>query len=283
MRLKNGKTINEMAGKRLYSIYADYVDGTPKEYEGKIKEYIILGTSKEADSIVMLWDIDKQKVREASREDIHRNLNMNGIKTGICWGDVYAYAFTKETAEKCLKGLQASIDADYERKQKWEQIETRSYTFTLDKLKNSGIRNLVYGGVEAIDVTPLSGKLKPVMLRLPDDYEKFVDQRGLQDLWTLGFISTGKHVFESTGNDICNPGEKGELVPERDITILLKVSEDERGRKDPVKIFRTGDKCYTNNVKWLKLRVYIKLPYNNYASIKKFGKFFNVFDLQKVN
>lgn len=54
MRLKNDKTINEMAGKRLYSIYADYVDGTLKEYEGKIKEYIILGTSKEANDTVML-------------------------------------------------------------------------------------------------------------------------------------------------------------------------------------------------------------------------------------
>ena len=40
MILKDDKTINEMAGKKLYSIYAEYVSGTPKEYVGKIKEYI---------------------------------------------------------------------------------------------------------------------------------------------------------------------------------------------------------------------------------------------------
>lgn len=282
MRFKDDETINEMAGKKLYSIYAEYVDGTPKEYEGKITEYIILGTSKKTNGIVMLWDIDKQKVCEAWQEDIRGNLNRNGIKTMI-WGDIYAYAFTKEAAEKCLKGLQASIDANYERTQKWKQIETRSYLFTLDKLRNSGIRNLACGGVEATDITPLFGEHKTVMFRLPDDYEKSIDQRGLQDLRALSLISTGKLIFENTGNDICNPGEKGKIIPERDIAILVQISEDERGKRDSVKTFKAGDKCYTHDIKWLKLRVYIKLSYNNYVSIKKFDKFFNTFTLQKVN
>lgn len=282
MRLKDDKTINEMAGKKLYSIYAEYVDGTPKEYEGKITEYIILGMSKETNGMVMLWDIDKQKVREAWREDIRRNLNRNGIKTMI-WRDIYAYAFTKDAAEKCLKGLQASINANYDRTQKWKQIETRNYTFTLDKLRNSGIRNLVCGGVEATDITPLFGEHKTVTFRLPDDYEKSIDQRGLQDLRALSLISTGKLIFENTGNDICNPGEKGKIIPERDIAILVEISEDERGKRNTVKTFKAGDKCYTRNIKWLTLRVYVKLPYNNYVSIKKFDKFFNTFTLQKVN
>ena len=281
MRLKDDKTINEMAGKKLYSIYAEYVDGTPKEYEGKITEYIILGMSKETNGMVMLWDIDKQKVREAWREDIRGNLNRNGIKTMI-WGDIYAYAFTKDAAEKCLKGLQASIDANYDRTQKWKQIETRNYTFTLDKLRNSGIRNLVCGGVEATDITPLFGEHKTVTFRLPDDYEKSIDQRGLQDLRALSLISTGKLIFENTGNDICNPGEKGKIIPERDIAILVEISEDERGKRNTVKTFKAGDKCYTRDIKWLTLRVYVKLPYNNYVSIKKFDKFFNTFTLQKV-
>lgn len=282
MRLKDDKTINEMAGKKLYSIYAEYVDGTPKECEGKITEYIILGMSKETNGMVMLWDIDKQKVREAWREDIRGNLNRNGIKTMI-WGDIYAYAFTKDAAEKCLKGLQASIDANYDKTQKWKQIKTRNYTFTLDKLGNSGIRNLVCGGVEATDITPLFGEHKTVTFRLPDDYEKSIDQRGLQDLRALGFIGTGKHIFESTGNDICNPGEKGKIIPERDITVLVEISEDGRGKEDPVKTFKAGATCHLHDVKWLKLRVYIKLPYNNYISIKKFNKFFTMYDLQKVN
>ena len=37
MRLKDDKTINEMAGKKLYSIYAEYVSGTPKEYFGGVQ------------------------------------------------------------------------------------------------------------------------------------------------------------------------------------------------------------------------------------------------------
>lgn len=50
-----------------------------------------------------------------------------------------------------------------------------------------------------------------------------------------------------------------------------------------MKTFESNGKCYTHNVKWLKLRVYIKLPQNNYVYVKKFNKFFNVYDLQKVN
>ena len=181
-----------------------------------------------------------------------------------------------------MRGLQASIDADYERKQKWAQIKTKSYTFTLDKLENSGLRNLVHEGVEATDTTSYNDH-KAAKLCLCNDYETIVDQKGLQDLHTLSFISTGKHIFENSGNDVCNLGEKGKLIPERNITVLMEISEDERGKRDPVKAFKAGDKCYLHNVKWLKVRVYIKLPYNNYVSIKKFNKFFNVYDLQKVN
>ena len=282
MILKDDKTINEMAGKKLYSIYADYVSGTPKEYVGKIKEYIILGVSKEwNDDRIMLWDIDRQEVYQTWRENIQRVFNRSNIRTRV-WGDVYAYAFTKEAAEKCLKGLQASIDANYERKQKWAQIKTKRYTFTLDKLENSGLRNLVHEGVEAIDVTSYNDH-KATKLCLHNDYEAIVDQRSLQDLRALNFIGTGKHIFENSGNDACNLGEKGKLIPECNITVLMEISEDERGRRDSVKIFESGDKCYTHNAKWLKVRVYIKLPYNNYVSIKKFNKFFNVYDLQKVN
>ena len=282
MRLKDDKTINEMAGKKLYSIYAEYVSGTPKEYVGKIKEYIILGVSKEwNDNRIMLWDIDRQEVYRAWRENIRRDLNKSNIRTRI-WGDVYAYAFTKEAAEKCFKGFQASIDADYERKQKWAQIKTKSYTFTLDKLENSGLYNLVHGGVEATDITSYNDH-KAAKLCLYNDYEAIVDQRSLQDLRVLNFISTGKHIFENSGNDDCNLREKGKLIPERNIAVLMEISEDERGKRDSVKTFESGGKCYTHNVKWLKVRVYIKLPYNNYVSIKKFNKFFNVYDLQKVN
>ena len=282
MRLKDDKTINEMAGKKLYSIYAEYVSGTPKEYVGKIKEYIILGVSKEwNDNRIMLWDVDRQEVYRTWRENIRRDLNKSNTRTRI-WGDVYAYAFTKEAAEKCLRGLQASIDADYERKQKWAQIKTKSYTFTLDKLENSGLRNLVHEGVEATDITSYNDQ-KAAKLCLCNDYETIVDQKGLQDLHTLSFISTGKHIFENSGNDVCNLGEKGKLIPERNITVLMEISEDERGKRDPVRASKAGDKCYLHNVKWLKVRVYIKLPYNNYVSIKKFNKFFNVYDLQKVN
>ena len=102
-------------------------------------------------------------------------------------------------------------------------------------------------------------------------------------LRALNFISTGKHIFENSGNDDCNLREEGKLIPECDITVLMEISEDERGKRDSVKTFESGGKCYTHNVKWLKVRVYIKLPYNNYVSIKKFNKFFNVYDLQKVN
>lgn len=284
MRLSDDKTINEMAGKKLYSIYAEYVDGAPKEYVGRIKEYIILGVSKERnDNRIMLWDIDKQEVYKAWRENIQRVFNRSNIRTRI-WGDVYAYAFTKEAAKKCLKGLEASIDANYERKQKWKQIETRNYLFTLDKLRNSGIRNLACGGVEATDVT-IYNDHKAVKFCLPDDYEKSIDQRSLQDLRALDSISTGKHIFENSGNDACNLGEKGKLISERDITVLIEISEDERRKKDLVKTFtfKAGDKYYLHNVRWLKLRVYIKLPQNNYASVKKFNKFFTIYDLQKVN
>lgn len=282
MRLKDDKTINEMAGKKLYSIYAEYVSGTPKEYVGKIKEYIILGVSKEwNDNRIMLWDIDRQEVYQTWRENIQRVFNRSNVRTRI-WGDVYAYAFTKEAAEKCLKGLQSSIDADYERKQKWAQIKTKRYTFTLDKLENSGLRNLVHKGVEATDVTSYNDH-KAAKLCLHNDYEAIVDQRSLQDLRALNFISTGKHIFENSGNDVCNLREEGKLIPECDITVLMEISEDEGGKRDSVKTFESGGKCYTHNVKWLKLRVYIKLPYNNYVSIKKFNKFFNVYDLQKVN
>ena len=282
MILKDDKTINEMAGKKLYSIYADYVSGTPKEYVGKIKEYIILGVSKEwNDDRIMLWDIDRQEVYQTWRENIQRVFNRSNIRTRV-WGDVYAYAFTKEAAEKCLKGLQASIDANYERKQKWAQIKTKRYTFTLDKLENSGLRNLVHKGVEATDVTSYNDH-KAAKLYLHNDYEAIVDQRSLQDLRALNFISTGKHIFENSGNDDCNLREEGKLIPECDITVLMEISEDERGKRDSVKTFKSGGKCYTHNVKWLKLRVYIKLPQNNYVSVKKFNKFFNVYDLQKVN
>lgn len=280
MRFKDDETINEMAGKKLYSIYAKYVDGTPKEYEGKITEYIILGVSKEwNDNRIMLWDIDKQEVCRTWRENIQRVFNRSNIRTKI-WGDVYAYAFTKEAAEKCLKGLEASIDADYERKQKWAQIKTRRYTFTLDKLGNSGLQNLVHEGIEATDVTTYNDH-KVVKFCLPDDYEKSIDQRGLQDLHTLDFISTGKHIFENSGNDACNLGEKGKIIPERDITVLVEISEDERGKRDSVKAFtfKVGDKYYLHNIKWLKIRVYVKLPQNNYVSIKKFNKFFTTFSL----
>ena len=34
MRLKDSKTINEMIGKKLYLICAEYISGTPKEYVG---------------------------------------------------------------------------------------------------------------------------------------------------------------------------------------------------------------------------------------------------------
>lgn len=282
MRLKDDKTINEMVGKKLYSIYAEYVSGTPKEYVGKIKEYIILGVSKEwNDNSIKLWDIDRQEVRETWRENIRRDLNNNNVKTRIL-GKVYAHAFTKEAAEKCLKGLQASIDADYKRKQKLAQIKTKSYTFTLDKLENSGLQNLVREGVEATDVTSYNDP-KATKLRLHDEYERITDQRGLQDLRALDFIGAGKHIFENTGNDICNLGEKGKIIPERDITVLMEISEDERGKEDPVKAFKAGDTCYLRDVKWLKPRVYVKLPYNNYVSIKKFNKFFAMYDLQKVN
>lgn len=281
MRLKNDEAINEMAGKRLYSIYADYVDGTPKEYEGKIKEYIILGTSRETNGKVILWDIGEQKVCEEWRGNIHSDLNRNSIQTRI-WRCAYAYAFTKEAAEKCLSGLQASIDANYERTQKWAQIKTKSYTFTLDKLENSGLQNLVHEGVAAIDVTTYDDP-KPVKFCLPDDYEKIMDQRGLNDLHTLGFIGTGKHIFENNGNDVYNPDEKGKIIPERDIMVLVEISENERGKRAPVKTFKSGDKCYTRNIKWIKPRVYVKLPHDNYIAIKKFNKFFNMFALQKVN
>ena len=262
MILKDDKTINEMAGKKLYSIYAEYVSGTPKEYVGKIKEYIILGVSKEwNDNRIMLWDIDRQEVYQTWRENIQRVFNRSNIRTRI-WGDVYAYAFTKEAAEKCLKGLQASIDANYERKQKWAQIKTKRYTFTLDKLENSGLRNLVHKGVEATDVTSYNDH-KAAKLYLHNDYETIADQRSLQDLRALNFISTGKHIFENSGNDACNLREEGKLIPECDITVLMEISEDERGKRDSVKTFESGGKCYTHNVKWLKVRVYIKLPYNN--------------------
>lgn len=281
MRFKDDETINKMAGKKLYSIYAGYTSGASKDYEGKIKEYIILGVSKDwNDGGILLWDIDKQEVYKAWRENIRRNFNNSSIRTRV-WGDVYAYAFTKEAAEKCLKGLQASIDADYERKQKWKQIKTNKYTFTLDKLENSGLRNL-FNGIEATDVTSYSNH-KSGKFYLRDNYEKNIDQRGSQDLRTLDFISTGKHIFESTGNDICDSDGKGKLIPECGIEVLMEISEDERGVKAPAKTFETDSKIYIHNTKWLKLRVYIKLPHNNYISIKKFNKFFAMYDLQKLN
>lgn len=282
MRLKDDKTINEMTGKKLYSIYAEHVSGAPKEYVGKIEEFIILGVSKERnDDTIKLWDIDRQEVCRIWREDIWRDLNKSNIEIRDC-RYYYAHAFTKEAAEKCLRGLQASIDADYARKQKLAQIKTKRYTFTLDKLENSGLRNLVHEGVEVTDITSYNDH-KAAKLCLYNEYERITDQRGLQDLRALDFIGTGKHIFETTGNDFFNSDKKGEIIPERDITVLVEISEDERRKKDPVKAFKAGDTCYLHDVKWLKLRIYIKLPYNNYVSVKKFNKFFNVYDLQKVN
>ena len=251
---------------------------------GKSKNTLFWRVSKEwNDNRIMLWDIDKQEVYKTWRENIQRVFNRSNIRTKI-WGDVYAYAFTKEAAEKCLKGLEASIDANYERKQRWKQIETKRYTFTLDKLENSGLQNLVRKGIEATDVT-IYNDHKAVKFCLPDDYEKNIDQRGLQDLRALDSISTGKYIFENSGNDACNLGEKGKLIPECDITVLMEISEDERGKKDLVKVFtfKAGDKYYLHSIRWLKIRVYVKLPYNNYTSIKKFPKFFNVYKLEKVN
>jgi hypothetical protein len=72
---------------------------------------------------------------------------------------------------------------------------------------------------------------KAAKLYLHNDYEAIVDQRSLQDLRALNFISTGKHIFENSGNDDCNLREEGKLIPECDITVLMEISEDERGEK----------------------------------------------------
>lgn len=278
MRLKDDKTINEMAGKKLYSIYAEYVSGTPKEYVGKIKEYIILGTPKsQSDDNVMLWDVDKKEVCKEWLKLIRKNLNRNSIKTRI-WGETYAYALTKENAEKCLKGLIASIEADYKRKQRWSDIETSRYSFTLDKLNNNGISDLIGKGIDAMDVTKLSS-VSICSFSLPGDYKNIMDGRGIGELEILNALAMGKHIFENSGNDICNPGEKGRMIPEKEIDVLVKIQKDKKLEKTPCWNVNFDGNTYQHKSKWLKCRIYIKLPYNNYISIKKFKKFFNVYNL----
>lgn len=278
MKLKDTQTIDGMIGNRLYSIYPDYISGQDREYIGKIKEYVILGVDKTYESQVLLWDIEKQEVKKRYASGIRNKINNCSTRARI-WSETYAYAFTKENAEKCLRGLQNSIEADHHRKKRFSDLIKSSFNFTMVPFDGKGLKNLLGVGVKSTHDNGCEDTLY-----LYNDYKKIMDQGSLCELEVLNRITTGKHIFELSGADEMNRDTlKGKILSERDIFFHVDVIEDTLKRSNPKWNFKIDGTTYSHEARWLSWKIYFKLPQNNWVSIKKFDKFFNIYDLQKIN
>lgn len=275
MRLKNGETIKQTVGRKIWHIYPQYDSGNPKEYIAKKKECIILGTKKNDDETILLYDTEDEEVRGYYLRDVREHLNRCGTVYWL-YGSDYAWAFTEERAEKCLQGLLKSIDADCEYREKCRNIKTRCFDFPLGKLDGKGISKLEEGGVEAVDKTEWDLPKDSVFL-LPQGYKEICTAKALRDLSLLRGIADGKNVFEMSGADSNSPDSKGKMVFAQDIGIHIEVEEDLRKKGTFV------GKEKNVPARYLNLKAYFKLSSNDYASIKKFPKFFNVYKLEKAS
>ena len=275
MRLKNGEAVKQMVGRKIWDIYPEHDSRNPKEYIAKKKEYIILGMKKNDDETILLYDTENEKVCEYYLWEIREYLNRSGVIYRL-FDISYAWVFTEERAEKCLQGLLRSIDALYEYYEKQRNIKTRRFDFPLGKLNGKGISNLEKGGVEVVDKTEWNTPKDSVFL-LPEDYKEICTAKALRNLSLLRSIADGKNVFEMSGTDSDNPDFKGKMVFAQDIDIRIEIEEDLRKKGTFV------GKEKNVPARYLNLRVYFKLPSNNYTSIKKFPKFFNVYKLEKAN
>lgn len=275
MRFKDSDAVKQMVGRKIWSIYPKYDGGNPKEYIAKKKEYIILGTRSYNDKIVLLYDIEHEDIEDRFLYEIRKHLNRSGTVHRL-FNANYAWAFTEERAEKCFKGLLRSIDAQYEYYEKYRNIKTSRFTFSLVKLEGKGISNLEKGGVEAVDKSTWNLP-KNTVFSLPENYKDVCTAKALYDLSLLHDIADGKNIFEISGADSINPDLKGKMVFAQDIEVLVEIEED---------LHKKGAFTGKNKdipARYLNLKAYFKLPSNNYVSIKKFSKFFNIYKLEKAN
>lgn len=274
MKFKDSDTVKQMIGRKIWGVYPKYDSENPKEYIAKKKEYIILGTKKNDNGIVLLYDTEDEDIDDRRIYEIRKHLNRNNI-THRLFNMTYAWAFTEERAEKCFRGLLKSIDAEYEYHKKFGNIKTSRFAFSLAKLDGKEISNLEKGGVEAVDKSYWNLP-KNSIFSLPENYKEVCTAKALYDLSLLRNLADGKNIFEMSGADSINPDLKGKMIFAQDIDILIE-EEDLRGE---------GTSTVKNEdipSRYLNLRVYFKLPSNNYVSIKKFSKFFNIYKLEKTN
>lgn len=275
MKFKDGDAVKQMMGRKIWAIYPKYDGNNPKEYVAKKKEYIILGTRKDNNELVLLYDIEGENIETRFLYEIQKHLNRCGVVHRL-FNENYAWAFTEDRAEKCFQGLLRSIDAEYEYYEKRKNIKTSRFVFSLKELDGKGILNLEKGGVKAVDRTEWN-LYKDSILSLPEDYKKTCTVKALYELSWLCNIADGKNVFEISGADTVNPDLKGKMIFAQDIEIFVGIEED---------LCKKGTFVGRSKgvpARYLNLRVYFKLPSNNYASIKKFFKFFNIYKLEKTN
>lgn len=275
MRFKDSNAVKQMVGRKIWSIYPKYDSGNPKEYVAKKKEYIILGTRSYNDKIVLLYDPEYENIDDRFLYEIREHLNRSNTVHRL-YNENYAWAFTEERAEKCFQGLLRSIDAEYEYHEKYRNIKASRFAFSLVKLDGKGISNLEKGGVEAVDKSTWN-LAKDSVFSLPENYKEVFTAKALYDLSLLRDIADGKNIFEISGADSINPDLKGKMIFAQDISILVEVEEDLRKKGTFV------GKEKSVPARYLSLKVYFKLPSNNYVSIKKFSKFFNIYKLEKAN
>lgn len=275
MRIKDSDAVKQMIGRKIWSIYPKYESGNPKEYVAKKKEYIILGTRSYNDKIVLLYDTEYEDIDDRFLYEIREHLNRSNTVHRL-FNENYAWAFTEERAEKCFQGLLKSIDAKYEYHEKYRNIKTSRFAFSLVKLDDKGISNLEKGGVEAVDKSTWD-LAKDSIFSLPENYKEVCTAKALYDLSLLNDVADGKNIFEISGADSINPDLKGKMIFAQDISIMVEIEEDLRKKGTFV------GKEKNIPARYLNLKVYFKLPSNNYVSIKKFPKFFNIYKLEKVN
>lgn len=275
MRLKNSDAVKQMVGRKIWNIYPKYDSRNPKEYVAKKKEYIILGMKKNDGETILLYDTENEAVCEYYLWEIREHLNRSSVIHRL-FNINYAWAFTEERAEKCLQGLLRSIDALYEYYERQRNIKTHCFDFPLKKLDGKGISNLEKGGVEAVNRTEW-GFPKDSVFSLPEGYKEICTAKALRDLSLLRGIADGKNVFEMSGAGSNSLDFKGKMIFAQDIDIHIEIEEDLRKKGTFV------GKEKDIPARYLNLKVYFKLPSNDYASIKKFPKFFNAYKLEKAN
>lgn len=276
MRFKNSEIVNQMAGKKIMSIYPQYSSNAEKEYFAKVDEFIILGTRKDNDKLVFLYNMATQKIEERFLYEIREHLNRSGIVHRL-YGENYAWAFTDGRAAKSLNGLLASIGAQDEYYKRMQSIKTSQVTFSLKDLEGKGLENLEKSGVKTIAQLSSIGDSQEFNLSLPENYKQILDGKALYDLFILREIATGKNIYEMSGADTVNPELKGKMIFAQDIKIHIKIEED---------LHKKGTFVGRSKgipARYITWKIYFKLPYNNYVSIKRFSKFFNIYKLEKTN